>query len=150
MDVRFRNVQTDVVLTNTTIVLLVLHGMDNLFIFFLGQLYYLPSRRDQAFLLATANGMNYGVKKTVGTILGDLSANLLQMTCAALGLATVVIQSGFLFTALKWAGVCYLIFMGIMKIIKSPTLDINVKLKDNKRTFIQMYREGFFNVRGKS
>ena len=68
-------------------------------------------------LLATANSMKYGANKAVGTILGDLSANLCQIVLASIGLASIVISSGELFQLIKWCGVAYLIYMCIMKII---------------------------------
>ena len=93
-------------------------------------------------LLATANSMKYGINKTLGTILGDLSANLCQILLASFGLASIVISSGELFQLIKWCGVIYLIYMGIMKITSKPTLLIN-KEETNEREFSKLYVEGF-------
>lgn len=93
-------------------------------------------------LLATANSMNYGTRKTVGTILGDLSANFLQMVLASLGLASIVVTSGELFQLIKWLGVAYLIYMGIRKIVTKPAID-NIKAKKQQRGFWSLYSEGF-------
>ena len=93
-------------------------------------------------LLATANSMKYGINKTLGTILGDLSANLCQILLASFGLASIVISSGELFQLIKWCGVIYLIYIGIMKITSKPTLQIN-KEETNEREFSKLYVEGF-------
>ena len=93
-------------------------------------------------LLVTANSMKYGVNMTLGTIFGDLTANLCQILLASFGLASIVISSGELFQVIKWCGVIYLIFIGIMKITSKPTLQIN-KEETNEREFSKLYVEGF-------
>lgn len=94
-------------------------------------------------LLATANSMSYGSKKTIGTILGDLSANSLQIILSSLGLASIVISSGTVFGFIKWIGVGYLIYMGITKIFSKPVAG-NFQQKKKKKSFFKLYQEGFF------
>ncbi|MCF6349143.1 MAG: LysE family translocator [Flavobacteriaceae bacterium] len=94
-------------------------------------------------LLATANSMNHGIKKTTGTILGDLSANTLQITLSSLGLASLVISSGEIFNLIKWIGVGYLIYMGITKFISNPKVG-QFNKKDKEKSFLKLYSEGFF------
>ncbi|MGB5819812.1 MAG: LysE family translocator [Saonia sp.] len=93
-------------------------------------------------LLATANSMSFGQKKAIGTILGDLSANLLQIILASLGLASIVAASGELFSLIKWLGVAYLVYMGIKKIIFKPEIK---KFKKDviPKSFGKLYAEGF-------
>ena len=93
-------------------------------------------------LLATANSMKHGYKKTVGTILGDLSANLLQIILASAGLASVILSSGHFFYFIKWLGVLYLVFMGIRKVIENPNLEIDMTTS-TKKSFWNLYSEGF-------
>jgi homoserine/homoserine lactone efflux protein len=93
-------------------------------------------------LLASANSMKYGANKAVGTIFGDLSANLCQIILASAGLASIVTSSGELFQIIKWCGVAYLIYMGIMKIISKPTIQINEEAAKS-RSFFKLYAEGF-------
>ncbi|MFY0604404.1 MAG: LysE family translocator [Flavobacteriaceae bacterium] len=94
-------------------------------------------------LLATANSMSYGSKKTIGTILGDLSANSLQIVLSSLGLASIVISSGEIFSFIKWIGVGYLIYMGVSKIIAKPIAG-DFKQKKKGKSFLKLYQEGFF------
>ncbi len=93
-------------------------------------------------LLATANSMSYGPQKTLGTIVGDLSANLLQMLLASLGLASIVVASGELFQLIKWMGVAYLIFLGLRKIFSKPS-EQQLLTKKGQRSFRKLYMEGF-------
>ena len=64
-------------------------------------------------LLMISNSMRFGARASVATVVGDLSANALQMTAAAFGLAAVVAVSGDLMTVVKWLGVGYLVFVGV-------------------------------------
>ena len=64
-------------------------------------------------LLAASHGMSHGLNKTFGTITGDLSANIIQMILAALGLGAILLASESLFYGMKWVGVGYLVYMGI-------------------------------------
>ncbi len=109
---------------------------------FIGTVLILTLTPGPSVLLATANSMKCGVRRTIGTILGDLSANVLQIILASAGLATIVMSSGSLFQAIKWLGVAYLIYMGIHKI----TAKSQVLLGDHKskeRGFWNLYGEGF-------
>ncbi|MCV6628496.1 MAG: LysE family translocator [Flavobacteriaceae bacterium] len=93
-------------------------------------------------LLAAANSMKYGKTKTLGTIAGDLSANLIQMALASAGLATIVVQSGYLFGIIKWAGVLYLIYMGLRKILSKKEVFLEENGQD-RGTLKKRYLEGF-------
>ena len=64
-------------------------------------------------MLGSAHGMRYGARGTIPTIAGDLSANTLQMLAASLGLGAIVTGSASAFSAIKWAGVAYLAWMGV-------------------------------------
>lgn len=64
-------------------------------------------------LLGSAHGMRYGARGTLPTIAGDLSANVLQMLAATLGLGVIVTRSATAFSIVKWGGVAYLAWMGI-------------------------------------
>ena len=64
-------------------------------------------------LVMTTSSLRHGFRRGLAVAAGDLSANLLQALAAGLGLAAVVATSGPAFTALKWAGVAYLVVLGI-------------------------------------
>ncbi|MEM9671547.1 MAG: LysE family translocator [Cyclobacteriaceae bacterium] len=113
-----------------------------LWISFVGTVLILALTPGPSVLLATANSLKHGVKKTVGTIFGDLSANLLQIMLASVGLASIIVSSGELFQLIKWLGVAYLIYVGIRKIIIQPKVEIHER-KGQHRSFFSLYSEGF-------
>ena len=113
-----------------------------LWIAFVGTVTVLALTPGPSVLLAASNTMNYGMNKCVGTILGDLSANLIQIILASVGLASIIMASAELFILLKWAGVCYLIFMGVKKIFSSVD-PIYYKNELKSKSFRTLYMEGF-------
>jgi len=113
-----------------------------LWISFVGTVLILTLTPGPSVLLVTANSMKYGVKKTTGTILGDLSANLVQIILASAGLASIVLSSGELFQMIKWFGVLYLIYIGAKKILSEPDIEISTE-KGNQKNFKGLYAEGF-------
>src|SRR5215831_17956188 len=58
---------------------------------------------------ALGQGMRTALPVAVGVALGDFTA----MTLSMLGLGVLLATSSLLFTALKWAGALYLVWLGI-------------------------------------
>lgn len=72
---------------------------------------------DTSQLLTISNSVRHGLRKSVYTILGDLTANSIQMTAAAFGLAAVIATSANAFIWIKWLGVAYLAWVGMQLIL---------------------------------
>ncbi|MEO0669029.1 MAG: LysE family translocator [Pseudomonadota bacterium] len=68
---------------------------------------------DTSQLLIVSNAMKHGLRRCLWVIAGDLSANVLQMTAAAFGLAAIIGTSAVAFGWIKWLGVAYLIWVGV-------------------------------------
>ena len=68
---------------------------------------------DTSQLLTIANSARHGLRKSGWTIAGDLSANALQMTAAAFGIAAAIAASSEIFRLVKWLGVAYLAWIGL-------------------------------------
>ncbi len=64
-------------------------------------------------VLSMAHGLNYGVKKTSGTIMGLQAGLLLVFTIAGAGVGSILMASEFAFSAVKIIGALYLIYLGI-------------------------------------
>lgn len=65
-------------------------------------------------LLALANGSRYGLRRSVYGMLGAVASDIVLVTAVALGLGALLAASELLFTIVKWVGVAYLVFIGIM------------------------------------
>jgi threonine/homoserine/homoserine lactone efflux protein len=68
---------------------------------------------DTSQLLIVSNAMKRGLRRSTWVVFGDLSANALQMTAAAFGLAALIAGSATAFLWIKWFGVAYLVWIGI-------------------------------------
>ena len=68
-------------------------------------------------LLFMANSLRFGVRRTLATGAGDLSANACQIAIAGFGLAGIMSLSATFFTAVKWCGIAYLVWIGLRSIL---------------------------------
>ena len=81
------------------------------------------------------------LQTAIATAAGDLSANLIQMTVASLGIVSLIYSSKAFFEFIKWAGVSYLIYMGISQIMKR--FDPSVAALRRTRSLRSLYWQGF-------
>jgi len=70
-------------------------------------------------LLMLSVSMSNGFHRSLATAAGDLSANAIQILLAGLGLAAAISGSRYGFVIIKWAGVSYLVWVGIRQIVAS-------------------------------
>ena len=77
-------------------------------------------------LLVLAYAISRGRRIAVPTALGVATGDLIAMTASLAGLGALVMTSATLFTALKWIGAAYLIWLGIRMILgaKHASLDL--------------------------
>lgn len=68
---------------------------------------------DTSQLLIISNSLRHGLRRSLATAAGDLSANALQMTLAAFGLTAVIAANADALWVIKWAGVVYLVWIGL-------------------------------------
>ena len=94
-------------------------------------------------LLMLSNSGAHGLRRSLSTAAGDLSANSLQMLAAGLGLAAIIAASGAALAIIKWAGVAYLIWLGIRMIRRAKPND--PKVGDTKRNVSlgNLWMQGF-------
>ena len=66
-----------------------------------------------AVLFVVGTALRSGFRSGLGAGLGILSGNALWFLASALGLGLLVVQAAPVFTALKWLGAAYLVWLGI-------------------------------------
>jgi threonine/homoserine/homoserine lactone efflux protein len=64
-------------------------------------------------LLVISYALSHGRKSAIATVLGVGLGDFTSLTCSLVGLGAFLMTSATLFTALKWIGAAYLIYMGI-------------------------------------
>lgn len=96
---------------------------------------------DTSQLLIVSNSIRHGLRKSAFTIAGDLSANLLQMTAAAFGLAAIVAASSTAFVWIKWLGVAYLAWIGLQLILSRPGAETADPSASGSG--VRLFRQGF-------
>jgi threonine/homoserine/homoserine lactone efflux protein len=96
---------------------------------------------DTSQLLIISNSIRHGLRKSVYTIAGDLSANCLQMTGAAFGLAAIIATSATAFIWIKWLGVIYLVWIGIQLLrSKEHSAEVSPAMSGES---LRLFRQGF-------
>lgn len=97
-------------------------------------------------LLGVVHSLNFGVKKTVYTALGDISANFLQMILVAIGLGVIIASSELAFQIIKWFGVITLLYMGLKMFFSKPTQINNTSCENMSKK--KMFTSGFIVAAG--
>jgi threonine/homoserine/homoserine lactone efflux protein len=63
--------------------------------------------------LVVANSLAYGQRTGLATVVGSSSGNAMLVAAGALGLTTLLALAAELFEVLRWAGVAYLVYLGV-------------------------------------
>ena len=96
---------------------------------------------DTSQLLIISNSVRHGLRRSVFTIAGDLTANCLQMTGAAFGLAAIIATSASAFLWIKWLGVAYLRWIGVQLVLaKERAGDVSANASGQS---FRLFRQGF-------
>jgi threonine/homoserine/homoserine lactone efflux protein len=106
-------------------------------------------------LIGMSHSMRYGPVPTLVTALGDVTANMIQMVIAAVGLGAILATSATAFYALKWVGVAFLLAMGLAaffrkpagKSIKNDIVIKNITGREPARP-LKMFGQGFLVAAG--
>jgi len=83
--------------------------------------------------------LRHGLRRSVATVCGDLSANVLQMSAAAFGLTAIIATSADALWIVKWVGVAYLAWIGLQLILNPGT-----EAKAAPVATSRLFRQGFF------
>lgn len=98
-------------------------GMDTYLVYLAAVAVFFATPPDTSQLLIISNSVRHGLRRSAYSIAGDLTANVLQMTGAAFGLAAIIATSATAFVWIKWLGVAYLVWIGLQLIMSKDKVD---------------------------
>ena len=92
-------------------------------------------------VVIVSNTINHGLRKSVWTAFGDISANFVQATLVTFVIGSLLIDNPHIFKYFKWAGILYLLYLAYETFSqKIQKVDLkNRILKSN----LAMFRDGF-------
>ena len=117
-------------------------ALDNWVLFIIAVL-ALMSTPGPSQLLMLSNSATYGLKNSVATIAGDLSANLLQMIIATAGIGLLIASFDNILIYIKWIGVIYLVWNALKLILSKKQNANNYKKSNNKKIYRKLFFQGF-------
>ena len=115
-------------------------GLD-IWLVYVGTVLVLMSTPGPSQLLMLSNSMSNGFRRSLYTAAGDLSANFIQMVVASVGLVGIIASSREFFIVVKWAGVAYLVYLGL-RLILSRTASLPQQQLP-RRSAQSLYWQGF-------
>ena len=92
-------------------------------------------------VVIVSNTINYGLRKSIWTAFGDISANFVQATLVTFFIGSLLIDNPSIYIYFKWAGILYILYLAY----ETLTLKIKEANIKNKvfRSNLAMYRDGF-------
>lgn len=105
-------------------------------------------------VLSMSHGLNYGVKKASGTILGLQAGLLLILAIAGAGVGSILMASELAFSVIKTVGALYLIYLGFnqwrarVELVKTEQAPANTQTPDWSRRFLTGFLTNATNPKG--
>ena len=90
-----------------------------------------------------SSGLHHGFRLGLWNGVGMQVANMLLVAVVSLGLGAILLASETLFAAVKWAGVIYLVYLGIVT-WRSRTQGFEEDADDHAKTAREVFMRGFF------
>ncbi|MGZ5113110.1 MAG: LysE family transporter [Usitatibacter sp.] len=90
-----------------------------------------------------SSGLHHGFRLGVWNGIGMQAANLILVAIVSLGLGAILLASETLFSAVKWLGVIYLIYLGIVT-WRAPARGFEEDRDDHANTVREVFMRGFF------
>ena len=74
-------------------------------------------------LLVVTYALSHGRRSAISTVSGVVLGDIVAMALSLAGLGALMSVSAELFTAVKWIGACYLVYLGVKMWRSAPSLD---------------------------
>lgn len=95
-----------------------------------------------AAIAVASQGAANGGRRALAGVAGIASANVIYFVLSATGIASLIIASNLLFQIIKWAGVAYLLWLGINAIF-SANGPIKVTESASQTSLRKLFAQGF-------
>jgi threonine/homoserine/homoserine lactone efflux protein len=92
-------------------------------------------------VVIVSHTLNYGLKKSVWTAFGDISANIIQGILVVFIIGSFLSDNPQVLNYLKWAGILYIIYLAY-DTYTAKIRSVNLKQQSSKSTF-SFYKDGF-------
>ncbi|MEM6431042.1 MAG: LysE family translocator [Deinococcota bacterium] len=92
-----------------------------------------------AVFLVVSQGIKSGFKSSLRGTLGVMTGELIFFSLSAAGLSAVITTSQVLFSAIKWLGAAYLVYLGIKMVVASFQ---KLETTQPRVPVVQFYRQG--------
>ena len=112
------------------------------FIFFVQIILFLFITPGSPRVLIVSYSMSYGIKKTVWTALGDISANTVQMIIVTFVIGSLLIKYPQIMIVMKWLGVSYLVYLSY-DLFKTRVKQFNPLKAVTFKSNLSFFRDGF-------
>ena len=92
-------------------------------------------------VLIVSHTLNYGLKRSIWTALGDISANICQGILVVFVIGTFLKGHPEILSYLKWVGILYIVYLAY-DTYTAKIRSINLEVRDSKSRF-SFYKDGF-------
>ena len=93
-------------------------------------------------ILIVTYAMRYGIKKSVWTAVGDISANTVQMITIVFGVGSLLLIYPQILSVIKWLGIIYLIYLAY-ELMRSHAKKISIEGIEIDKNIFSFYKDGF-------
>lgn len=95
-------------------------------------------------IMVITQALGHGRRIAVASVLGVGLGDLIAATLSTIGVGTILAASAMLFTAVKWAGAAYLVYIGV-KMWRSPVSDLAHELEkaQTNKSRAGVFRDAF-------
>ncbi|MBL8576046.1 MAG: LysE family translocator [Mesorhizobium sp.] len=103
-------------------------------------------------LLAFSNGSRFGVRRALPGMAGAVLSDFVLIGAVAIGLGALLAASEFWFSVVKWIGVAYLAYLGVLMLRSGGALDSALSQApaptEGRRVFVKAFLVAVTNPKG--
>ena len=93
-------------------------------------------------VLIVSYAIRYGMKKTIWTALGDISANTIQMLVIIFGIGSLLLSYPQILSVMKWLGIIYLLYLA-WELLQSHFKKISIDGMEIDKNTLSFFKDGF-------